>query len=298
MNASFFLASIDHLELQHLAEIAAIGFDGVILSESQNCLANEAKNRGLKVILKPNIPALTLPFQKEYSFHHMDMCDAIYWESPYFFKDYKKELLEAAKLPYEIFLDEIAELEKHTKLLYHLPPGLKPRYLEKFQALETHFTFSVYEGEPFHYHRSENTFWQMRNANALPILHLLDGPFFILDPIRRFFMQPLKGALLKMEKLPEKGSYGDANLNMCIQALKHKIRPEDTLTKWLKEHKPYLKYQPFAEYLLLYSQLQDVNNEDAKSEAQLAIRRLEKEKKSHHHPQMIKELDSLIEHLS
>jgi hypothetical protein len=318
MNSSCFFSHVDEMRPGDAAKIAAYGFDGVIISQAQGVFAQEAGAAGLKVIINPVISknlSETLPFHKNYELKgfmeglRKDCAfDMLYWESPYLPKNYKKELLEQAKLAYEIYQEELACLEKWAPVLYSLPASLKMqdrKQLQKKMGGRAYLLFSVYEGSCSKYYLPENPLWQIRGPYAFPKLRLLAEtlPFFLTDAVRQFFMQPLNGAVIEMDKIPEAGSFGDANLGMCLQALKGQRRPEDFLGQWLQSHKPYLsRPDHFSSYLALYGRLKDntLPAEDFKTfeqEAQVIAKRLEreieKENRCHAPIEYIKDLQAL-----
>lgn len=139
--------------------MAPLGFNAILLSNHETKLMEAARRWGFKVILKfplslsfkeviPFEPAYPQMFEEAVAkFLNERFCyDALYWESPYFSGDFRQKLLNYHKLPLELFLEELAQLEKafpKNPLFYAFPKlasGSLPISQKQFRNLQTNLS--------------------------------------------------------------------------------------------------------------------------------------------------------------
>lgn len=214
-----------------------LGFNTVVLNSSDWVLA--AKSWGLKVILEASWPKelpLLSPFKSSYnealnkiitSYKQKAPFDALLWKSPFLYRDMREELNQHAKLKIELFLEEISALESLAPLFYHLPSQFRyTQELKRFAGPQTWLVAS----DPENY-----------MSDSLPLIkgHEQESPLLIDETIRRLLL-PASGAFLQVSSPIITGSFVQANLYGCSQALWSGAPPDKSFEIWASTYRPEL----------------------------------------------------------
>lgn len=234
------------------------GYNSVILDEGDFLSIREALAWDLKVILRLRLPACLhelTPFDGVYrerltqffkelrekcpSFH------AIYWESSYYGKEMRGHLLKHGKLRSELYLAELAELERLSPLFIAIPPGETSVSLSDFVRLEQHagphtwLVFSAYDGDAGGVHLGESRYWSQKKDRSIPMLSYSSEEMALPmhGPLSQFFSKPIPGAILKLSHPPKKAAFSHANFYIAAKVLFEGNDPLHSMRRWLMLHR-------------------------------------------------------------
>lgn len=259
----FLCLNFPNISPAFLETVVELGFNGIVLKQSEGEISKQAARWGLKVFVRPSIPPLWAklsPFEPEYRIELerlvevlKENCffDGLYWESPYFSADCRDILLPKAKLRIELHLEELQALEQVAPVLYTIPPIPSETYpflvrhfsiLQRAAGPQTSILFSANDGNPFEDHLPPSPIWSGRKSAGLPYVGL-DGkeePLFIMDRAKKLLFHPLDGACIMMQRPPKQGGYEEANLSLLAEVLWSKRGPEEALKEWVVLNRPHL----------------------------------------------------------
>lgn len=136
------------IEDEDFITIASLGFNMLVIEESQFAALKQAKEWGFKILYKPSLPKEweeITPWREDYQtkLHHLfeeRQFDAIYWESPYFLKTPYKQMIQRHKLFSDLLEKEIMELEKKAPLFYFIPDQKRYEISKLEQLKNSSFT--------------------------------------------------------------------------------------------------------------------------------------------------------------
>jgi hypothetical protein len=256
------------LDDSFFAEAAELGINAVLLEGKDGRDGEYAQNGenarafGLKVMIRVSTPKeleQCSPFEGKYReivqnfMKGLPPHDALYWESPYFERECTDWLLTHSKLRHELFLEELAQLERYAPLFYALPFKAAEFETRHIQELERHLgpsTFLVYsalDGDPAlsflpespYFHQGMPYFWGREEGDAA-----LDSP-----GVHRLLESACSGAFLHLKGPFDFYGIQGCNLFLFTEALWHGASPEASLARWWKLQRKELSFPQVKELL-------------------------------------------------
>lgn len=241
------------------SEVMELGINAVLLNTEE---AHRARDFGLKVILRVWLPEelkRISPFDAQYReivqnfMKALPPHDALYWESPYFEREYTDWLLTNSKLRHELFLEELTHLEPYSPLFYALPFKAAEFEARHIKELERHLgpsTFLVYsavDGDPSlsflpqspYFHRGIPYFWGREEGDVA-----LDR-----EGIGRLLESECCGAFLHLKGPFDFYGIQGCNLFLFTEALWQGKSSDASLARWWKLHRKEIPFSQVKELL-------------------------------------------------